>query len=88
MIERFREVSNARCRDNTGRQARAALALYAGGSTVLSTNGEPVEVHGLAATSDIFSVLKISPILGRAWTRAEDDPATRVVRPTYEAWQR
>ena len=66
----------------------AALALYAGGSTVLSTNGDPIEVKGLAATSDIFSVLKVSPILGRAWTRAEDDPAARVVLLTYEAWQR
>ena len=33
-------------------------------------------------------MLKISPILGRAWTRAEDDPATRVVLLTDEAWQR
>jgi putative ABC transport system permease protein len=66
----------------------SALALYAGGSTVLSTNSDPIELQGLAATADIFSVLKISPILGRAWTRTEDDPATRVVLLTYEAWQR
>src|SRR5678810_1291783 len=57
----------------------AALALYAGGSTILSTNSDPIEWQGLAATSDIFSVLKVSPMLGRTWTKAEDDPATRVV---------
>jgi putative ABC transport system permease protein len=66
----------------------AALALYAGGSTILSTNSDPIEWQGLAATSDIFSVLKVSPMLGRTWTKAEDDPATRVVMVTYEAWQR
>ena len=44
--------------------------------------------RGLAATSDIFSVLGVTPFLGRAYTRAEDRPDARVVVLTYEAWQR
>ena len=45
-----------------------ALTCYVGASTVLSTTGDPIELDGLAATSDIFSVLKVSPMLGRAFT--------------------
>lgn len=66
----------------------SALTTYAVGSTVLNTNGEAIEISGLAATSDIFSVLGISPVLGRAYTRAEDNPDARVVILSYEAWQR
>ena len=53
----------------------SALSAYVQASTVLSTNGDPIELEGLAATSDIFSVLGVAPLLGRAYTRAEDDPA-------------
>ena len=66
----------------------SALSAYVQASTVLSTNGDPIELEGLAATSDIFSVLGVAPLLGRAYTRAEDDPAARVVVLTYETWQR
>ncbi len=66
----------------------ASLAAYTQASTVLSTGGDPIELRGLAATSDIFSVLGVSPVLGRAYTRAEDSPDAHVVVLTYEAWQR
>jgi putative ABC transport system permease protein len=36
----------------------------------------------------MFDVLHVQPMLGRAYTRAEDSPDTRVVVFTYEAWQR
>jgi len=65
-----------------------ALTCYVGASTVLSTSGDPIELDGLAATSDIFSVLKVSPMLGRAFTQADDNSEARVVIFTYEAWQR
>ncbi len=64
------------------------LAAYTQGTTVLSTKGDPIELHGLAANSEIFAVLGVSPTIGRAFTRAEDNPAARVVIFTYEAWQR
>lgn len=65
-----------------------ALSAYTQASTVLSSGGDPIELRGLAATSDLFDVLQVRPMLGRAYTRAEDNPATRVVVFTYEAWQR
>lgn len=65
-----------------------ALSSYVGASTVLNTKGDPIELEGVAATSDFFSVLKVSPILGRAFTREDGHSETRVVIFTYEAWQR
>ncbi len=66
----------------------SSLAAYVPTTTVLSTSGDPIELHGLAATSQIFSVLGISPMLGRAYTAAEDTPAGNVILLTYDAWQR
>jgi putative ABC transport system permease protein len=66
----------------------AALALYTRGGTVLNTGADGHELTGLAATSDIFQVLRVAPMIGRAYTRAEDSPDARVVVFTYEAWQR
>ena len=66
----------------------SALSAYVQASTVLSANGDPIGLEGIAATSDIFSVLGVAPLLGRAYTRAEDAPAARVVVLTYETWQR
>ncbi|HEX5176470.1 MAG TPA: ABC transporter permease, partial [Chthoniobacteraceae bacterium] len=65
-----------------------SLAIYTGAGTVLSTSGGPLELHGLASTAQLFDVLGVRPLLGRAWTEAEDDPATQVVVLSYEAWQR
>jgi putative ABC transport system permease protein len=66
----------------------SALALYTGTGTVLSANNNPIELHGVATTSQLFDTLGIKPVLGRAWTEKEDNPATRVVVLTYGAWQR
>ncbi len=66
----------------------AALALYTRAGAVLNSGSDGHELNGLAATSDIFQVLRVTPFLGRAYTRAEDSPDGRVVVLTYEAWQR
>jgi putative ABC transport system permease protein len=65
-----------------------ALAAYVQASTVLGTDGDPIELEGVAATSDIFSVLGVSPMLGRAYATEDDNSNARVVIFTYEAWQR
>ncbi len=66
----------------------AALTAYTEASTVLNNGSDAIELKGLAATSDIFAVLRVAPMLGRAFTRAEDNRDSRVVILTYEAWQR
>jgi len=54
----------------------------------LSGDGEPLRVEGEAFSSDIFSVLQIYPILGRAFTATDDGPgAARVAILGYGLWR-
>ena len=54
----------------------------------LSGDGEPLRIEGEAFSSDIFSVLQTYPILGRAFTAADDGPgAARVAILGYGLWR-
>jgi putative ABC transport system permease protein len=64
------------------------LAAFSRIDTVLAENEETPVLQGLAVTSDIFDVLRVSPFLGRRYTRAEDNVDARVVVLTYAGWQR
>jgi putative ABC transport system permease protein len=64
------------------------LAAFSRIEAVLVGNEETPELRGVAVTSDIFDVLRVSPFLGRRYTRAEDNVDARVVVLTYEGWQR
>src|SRR3954463_3510239 len=66
----------------------ASLAAYTQASTVLGSGENARELEGVAASSDIFQVMGVAPMLGRAYGPAEDNPGGRVVLFTYEAWQR
>src|SRR5215213_10006784 len=66
----------------------ASLAAYVEAATVLGTGAEARALQGVAASSDLFAVLGVSPILGRSYGRAEDNPNDHVVVLTYNAWQR
>ncbi|MDB6128841.1 MAG: hypothetical protein JWM35_2737 [Verrucomicrobia bacterium] len=61
-----------------------------GGSTFNLTGGaEPVRVQGQRATGDYFEVLRVAPMLGRAFGRAEDEPGKgNVAVLTHAFWQR
>ena len=65
-----------------------SLAAYTQASTVLGIGADARQLEGVAANADIFSVLGVSPMLGRGYTRDEDTSEDRVVVFTYEAWQR
>ena len=67
----------------------AALAAYTSASTIWGTGEDSADVPGLAATSDIFAVLGTKPLLGRGFSRADEEPgAARVVVISYRFWQR
>ena len=68
-------------------QTLASLTGYTRASGVLTGTEESREIFGLAATSDIFSVLGISPLLGRPFTREHDNVDARVIVLTHHAWQ-
>lgn len=55
----------------------------------LSGNGQAEELRGSYISYGLFEVLRVSPVLGRTFTKAEDTPDTDdVVILGYELWQR
>jgi putative ABC transport system permease protein len=68
-------------------QTLDGLTAYTRAGGVLTGTEESREILGLAVTSDIFRVLGVSPMLGRAFTREDDNPDARVVVFTHHAWK-
>jgi hypothetical protein len=52
--------------------AMAAHTLSAMNTTTLLGQGEPENVHGAMATSNLFPTMGVGPILGRSFTDAEE----------------
>ncbi len=70
-------------------QAFSAMAGYDDLDMTATDRGADAEhLHGMMVTSDLFRVLGVNPILGRAFTAADDKPGARVVALSYELWQR
>src|SRR6476619_2701542 len=69
-------------------QTVESLFAFTRVGTVLGTGSDAKELFGTAATSDIFRVLGIRPLLGRTFTGDEEKTDARVIVLTYEAWQR
>jgi putative ABC transport system permease protein len=68
-------------------QTLQSLTAYTRAGTVFTGTEEARELEGLAVTSDIFRVLGVQPLLGRAYTREEDSLDSRVVVFTDRAWR-
>jgi putative ABC transport system permease protein len=68
-------------------QTLLALAAYTRAGAVLNGTEESRQLYGLAVTSDIFSVLGVSPARGRGYTREDDNADARVVVLTDYAWK-
>jgi putative ABC transport system permease protein len=68
----------------------ASMTAYTGASSILGEGDDAADVSGLAATSDIFDVLKTQPFLGRGFNRDDDKAgaAARVVVLGYQLWQK
>jgi putative ABC transport system permease protein len=65
------------------------MAAIQGGSYALTDEGEPEKVESQSVTANFFSLLGVKPILGRTFTKEEDQPgANRVVLVSYGLWQR
>jgi len=54
----------------------------------LTGDGSAEQLAGYAVTSNFFSVLGVSPIIGRTFTEAEDRDDARVALISYSLWQR
>src|SRR4029453_15207654 len=68
-------------------QTLAALAAFTRSGAGLNGTEEARQLHGVAITSDIFTVLGVAPARGRVYTREDDNVDTRVVVLTDYAWK-
>jgi len=50
------------------------LACYHSGDYILTGNGEPARLQGTVVTANVFSVLGVSPVLGRGFLPDDDKP--------------
>ena len=65
------------------------LGLYMGYSVNITGFGEPEHASGLLVTDGVLSVLGATPLLGRSFTRADDQAGSpNTVMLTYGYWQR
>ena len=70
-------------------QSLDSLAAYTRAGAVLQGANESELLEGLAVTSDLFRVLRVSPLLGRPYTRDEDKVnGPLVVILSHGLWQR
>ena len=68
-------------------QTLDSLTAYTRAGAIITGNEESRDILGLAVTSDVFRVTGVSPMLGRGFTREEDNVDARVVVFTHHAWQ-
>jgi putative ABC transport system permease protein len=65
------------------------MAAYGGANQTLTGWGEPTVLKCASVTHSFFRTFRIQPMLGRAFTVAEDQPgAAKVTLLTYGLWQR
>lgn len=63
------------------------MAAYGGDSVNVSGTGEPQAVESVVATADYFAALGVSPMRGRFFTEAEEQPGHQVVVVNEAFWK-
>jgi putative ABC transport system permease protein len=58
------------------------------GVSTLTDGGEATHIQGEAVSANLFSLLRVQPILGRTFLSSEDEPGNRVVILSHGFWQR
>ncbi|MFL6514433.1 MAG: ABC transporter permease [Chthoniobacterales bacterium] len=63
------------------------VAVYNNESLTLTDGQEAVQLQGQAVSADMFALLGVQPILGRAFSLNEDDPGTHVAILSNDLWK-
>jgi len=67
----------------------AGVGLWRTAASNVTGQGTPEQVQALAVTSEVLSILGVAPLLGRTFSRPDDEPGGRAtVILTYGYWQR
>jgi putative ABC transport system permease protein len=66
----------------------ADLAFFMSGKSILSGNGDPVRTPGALVSTNFFSVLGVSPLIGRSFLSDEQIPGhSNVAVISYHLWR-
>lgn len=73
-----------------GTHAFDGVAAYQSSSWIVGTGNDARRLPGVAASADFFSLIGVQPVLGRLYTRAEDQPnsSSDVVVLDHDYWVR
>ncbi len=66
--------------------AFSSLGAYRRTGFELSGTSEPAQINATRLTSSIFPVLGVSPMMGRPFTREEDEGSVQVAVISYQMW--
>jgi putative ABC transport system permease protein len=64
-----------------------SVAAYNWATFTLRGSEEPIHVEGLIVSADLFSVLGVEPVLGRAFLPEEDQPSHYAVVLSHKLWR-
>jgi putative ABC transport system permease protein len=67
--------------------ALESLAAYNGATFTLTGAGEPLHIEAGIVSANLFDVLRVSPMLGRAFASTEHQAGTRVVLLSHRLWK-
>ncbi len=83
-------VNPMNCQDwREQNQVFSEMAIYRGGTLNFVGDGEPERLEALQASSGVFAVLGVTPVLGRAFLPEDDQPgAGRVTLLSSGFWER
>jgi putative ABC transport system permease protein len=68
-------------------RAFSSLGGYQGSAYELSGLGDAIQINGARLTASMFTVLGVSPLMGRAFTTQEDEGGQQVALLSYQTWR-